>query len=255
MRRLSLMFLIIALLAGVSAHAQKKNRGGDTAPPVRTPQTVIMQDDGGEGFMLFDLSTGAYKCKLCEYGYYFTGIGSVKVDGCLATFSAVTDGYTMTAYADMCEQKAKCFVEVRRLKGFDIEPFVEVLSDSNLRDSQATCGTSEPPPLAVPSEIILQNDADGSFLLLMPGSGEFKFIHCEDNSAMSGVGKVTKSGPWLNFESIATEYRVLASVNLEVRTGKAIIEVFAPIGEMSPMQEIIGDNDFTDNVPACGAKR
>jgi hypothetical protein len=255
MRKLSLMFLIIALLAGVSVQAQKKNKGGDTAPPVRTPQTVIMQDDAGEGFMLFDLSTGAYKCKLCEYGYYFTGVGSVKIDGCLATFSAVEAGYTMTAYADICEQKAKCFIEVRRVKGFDLEPFVEVLSDSNLRDSQATCGISEPPPVAVPSEIILQNDVDGSFLLIMPANGEFKFIHCEDNTAMSGTGKVTRTGPWLNFEVIATEYRILASVNLESKTAKAVIDVFAPIGEMAPMQEIISDNNFTDNVPACGAKR
>ena len=58
MRKLSLMFLVIVLLAGVSAQAQKKNR--TQGPTVRTPQTVLMQDDAGEGFMLFDLATGAY---------------------------------------------------------------------------------------------------------------------------------------------------------------------------------------------------
>ena len=253
MRKLSLMFLVIVVLAGVSVQAQKKNR--NQGPGDRTPQSVLMQDDAGEGFMLFDLATGAFKCKLCEYGYYYSGVGSVKTDGCLATFSVTGPGYTITTYAEICEQKAKCFVELRSKGGFDIEPYVEVLSDSNLRDSQATCGTSEPLPVAVPSEIILQNDVDGSFLLLMPASGEFKFIHCEDNSAMSGTGRVSRTGPWLNFEALATEYRILASVNLDSKTAKAVIEVFAPIGEMAPMQEVISDNNFTDNVPACGAKR
>ena len=253
MRKLSLMFLVIALLASVSAQAQKKNR--TQGPTVRTPQSVLMQDDAGEGFMLFDLATGAYKCKLCEYGNYYSGIGSVKVDGCLATFSAVEAGYTITAYADICEQKAKCFVELRSKGGFDIEPYVEVLSDSNLRDSQASCGISEPPPVSVPSEINLQNDVDGSFLLIMPAGGEFKFIHCEDGAALSGVGKVTRTGPWINFEVIATEYRILASINLDSKTAKAVIEVFATVGEMAPMQEIISDNNFTDNVAACGPKR
>jgi hypothetical protein len=108
----------------------------------------------------------------------------------------------------------------------------------------------------VPNEIILQNDADGSFLLLVPAGGEFKFIHCEDNAALGGVGKVTLAGPWLNFEVIATEYRILASVNLESRTAKAVIDVFAPVGDFAaPMQEVISDSNFADNDAVCGAKK
>ena len=254
MRKLSLLFLVIVLLASGVAQAQKKYRIPPT--PVRTPQIVIIQDEAGEGFMVFDLATGAYKCKLCEYDNYYAGTGSVKLDGCLATFSAIGYGYTITAYADICEQKAKCTIEVHMVNGFDVEPYIETLSDSNLRDSQATCGANEPPPVTLPSEIILQNDTDGSFLLLVPAGGEFKFIHCEDNTALSGVGKVTLAGPWLNFEVIATEYRILASVNVEAKTAKAVIDVFAPIGEIAaPMQEIISDSNFTDNVPVCGAKK
>ena len=254
MRKLSFLFLVIVLLASGVAQAQKKYRIPPT--PVRTPQLVIIQDDAGEGFMVFDIVTGAYKCKLCEYDYYYTGTGSVKLDGCLAIFSAITDEYTMTAYADICEQKAKCTIEVSTGKGFDLEPYVETLSDSNLRDSEATCGVSEPPPVTVPNEIVLQNDADGSFLLLVPAGGEFKFIHCEDNAGLGGFGKVTMSGAWLNFEVIATEYRILASVNLETKAAKAVIDVFAPVGEFAaPMQEVISDSNFADNVPACGAKK
>jgi hypothetical protein len=254
MRKLSLMLLILTLLAGVSVNAQKKMRA--PAPMAPTVQWVTIQDDTGEGYMMFDLSTGAYKCKLCEYGYTYSGIGSVKTDGCLVTFSAIADGYTMTAYVSLCEQQGKCFIQVTKANGFDIEPWEEALSDADLRDSQATCGTAtEPPPADLPAEVILQNDADGSFLYLVTGTGEFKFIHCADNAAIGGIGKVTVSGPWLNFEVTTNEYRILASVNLEVNTGKAVIDVFAAFGEMVPMQEIISDGNFTDNVPSCGAKK
>jgi hypothetical protein len=244
--------MVTIILASGAAQAQKRKL---VQPPVRTPQTIIIQDAEGEGFMVFDLSTGAYKCKLCEYDYSFSGTGVVKTDGCLVIFSAVGSGYTMTAYASLCEQQAKCIIQVTAQGGFDIEPWEEVLSDPDVRDSQATCGTTSPPPADLPSEIILQNDADGSFLLLATATGEFKFIHCEDNTAMSGVGKATRSGPWLNFEVFAPEYRIVASVNLEFKTGKAAIEVFAPVGEMKPMQELISDSDYSDNVSVCGAKK
>ena len=252
MRKLGLLFLVIALFASVTAGAKKDRR--IPAPSPFTNQLVTIQDDQGEGFMVFDLVTGAYKCKLCEYDYTYSGIGSVKTDGCIVIFGAVGVGYTMTAYVDLCEQKAKCTLLISDSSGPDSEPYEEVLSDPYLADSKATCGVEEPPPSEVPSEIILQNDIDGSFLYFNPASGEYKFIHCEDNTAMSGVGRVTRSGPWLSFEVLANEYRVLASVNLDLKTGKAVIDVFAPIGEMVPMQEIISDSNFLDNVPVCGAK-
>ena len=252
MRKLGLMFLTMVLLTSGVAQAQKKFRKPPIAP---TPQIVIIQDEAGEGFMLFDLVTGAYKCTLCEYDYAFSGVGSLKTDGCNVFFSAQEDGYSMTAYVDLCEQTAKCAIQVFKANGFDIEPWEETLSDSDLRNSEATCGTVEPPPAALPTEVILQNDVDGSFLLIVPATGEFKFIHCADNTAMSGVGKATTSGPWLNFEAITKEYRILASVNLELKNGKAVVDVFSPFGEMVPMQEIISDGSFLDNVPQCGAKK
>lgn len=253
MRKLSLLFLVIALFASVTASAKKDRR--IPAPAPFTNQLVTIQDEGGEGFMVFDLVTGAYKCQLCEYDYTYSGIGSVKTDGCGVFFSAVGDDYSMNAYVDLCEQKAKCTLLISSSVGPDKEPYEEVLSDPDLRDSKATCGVETPPKPDLPSEIILQNDLDGSFLYFVPTSGEYKFIHCADNTAMGGIGKVTSSGPWLNFEVIANEYRVLASVNLDLKTGKAVIDVFAPIGEMLPMQEIISDSNFLDNVPVCGAKK
>jgi hypothetical protein len=254
MRKLGLLLVVLALFGSVTVGAQKtKKRIQAPAPP--TPQLVIIQDDRGEGYMVFDLLTGAYKCELCEYDYYFSGVGSIKTDGCMIIFGAVEDGYNMAAWVDLCENKGKCMIQVTKPTGPTPEPWEEVLSDPNLADSEATCEEAEPPPTDMPSEIILQNDVDGSFLYFVTASGEYKFIHCEDNTAMGGVGRVTRSGSWISFEVIAPEYRILASVNLDLKSGKAVIDVFEPIGEMAPMQEIISDPNFADNVPVCGARR
>ncbi|HET8675443.1 MAG TPA: hypothetical protein VFO63_06655 [Blastocatellia bacterium] len=249
MRKLSLMFLILLLLTAVSAEAQKRKRG-DKLPPTPGPTLIVMQDDGGEGFMLFDMVTGAYKCKLCEYDYVYTGIGSVKVEGYTVTFSARDEGWTITSFIDLFEQKGKCFVEVRGTW----EPYLEILSDADLRDSQASCGSSEPPPIETPSEVILQNDADGSFLLFMPARGEFKFTYCEGNLAISGTGVVTRTGNVLNLEALGTDYRILAGVDLFTKSGKAAITMFDPTNGEKHMEMFISDANLTDNVAACGAK-
>ncbi len=256
MRRPVLIILIITLIAGVSAYAQK---GYDPrpAPPIRTAQQVYIQDDAGKGFMVFDLLSGAYTCKLCEYGYEFTGKGTVKTDGCLVTFLVVTENYSMTAYANLCEKQARCFVDVRNAPGGGASDSMRVtLSDSDLRDSVAACGiTYPPPPVDVPLEIILQNDADGTFMLLNAATGEFRFIHCEDGMAMIGLGKVSIVGSLLNFEAITREYTVVASVDLETKQGKATVVMFESAGDKKLMEEFINDVNIDDNVAVCGPKR
>jgi hypothetical protein len=254
MRKLALIFLFLAIMTGVSVQAHKQNVG--IRP--RQPQKITIQDDKNEGYMVFDLVTGAYQCYLCEYQYSFSGTGSVKLTGCQATFSVIEKGYTMTAYANICEQTAKCFIDIRLMPapGSDIGPVQEILSDSNLRDSVATCITREPPPPPFEwGDVILQNDVDGSFLLIVPSTGAFKFVHCEDGSSLSGTGKVTREGSWLSFEVLTAEYRVLASINLSEKSGKVDIEVFVPIDGIKPMQETISDNNLNDNVLFCGPKK
>jgi hypothetical protein len=253
MRKLGFLLIVMILFAGVSVNAQKKRRLPVIQPP--TPQSIIIQDEKGEGFMFFDVGTGAYKCRVCEYDYSVSGIGGVKTDGCVIYFSAIEDGYAVNAFVNACEQTGTCFISVTKVNGSDFEPWEEELVDPNLRDSQAACLSPQPPPTVIPSEIILQNDADGSFLLFTTSGGEFKFIHCEDNTAMSGKGVVKQSGQWISFEAITTQYRILASVNLDTKEGKAVVDVLLPFGEMVPMQEIISDANFTDNVAACGTKK
>ena len=247
-------FLVIVItLFGASVNAQKRARLPVIQPP--TPQSIIIQDEKGEGFMFFDVGTGAYKCRVCEYGYSVSGIGGVKTDGCVIYFRATGDGYAVSAYVNACEQTGTCFIQVTKSGGVDIEPWEEELVDPNLKDSQAACLSPELPPPVIPSEVILQNDLDGSFLLFTTTGGEFKFIHCADNTAMDGKGTVKTSGSWINFEAITNEYRILASVNLDNKVGKAVVDVLLPFGEMVPMQEIISDANFTDSIAACGTKK
>jgi len=114
---------------------------------------------------------------VCEYDYSVSGIGRVKTDGCVIYFRATGDGYAVSAYLNACEQTGTCFIQVTKSGGFKIEPWEEELVDPNLRDSQAACLSTVVPPPAMPSETILQNDVDGSFLLFTTSGGEFKSIH------------------------------------------------------------------------------
>ena len=159
--------------------------------------------------MFFDLDTGAYKCRVCEYDYSISGTGGVKTDGCVIYFRATGDGYAVRAYVNACEQTGTCFIQVTNSGNVDTEPWEEELVDPNLSDSQPACTPTITPSPITPTEIILQNDADGSFLLFT-AAGEFKFTHCEDNTVMGGKGIVKLTGSWLTFEAITTEYRILA---------------------------------------------
>ena len=262
-RRVSLMFLVLTMLAGVSANAQKSYnpQPQPAQAPVTEAQSINIQDGQGKGYLVINVASGAYKAKLCSYDYSFSGTGSVKVDGCSVSFSAVQDSHTITAFANVCDRQASSFIQVKQVPGvsFEVDPVMVSLSDSNISDGLTGCAAAEPPPPAtVPSEIIVQNDADGSFLHLST-TGEYKFIHCEDGVAISGRGKVTITGDLLYFEHITNEYRVLASLNLAGKDGKAAIEVFTAFktgtGMVPVMQEYITDTNLTDNTTQCGAKR
>jgi hypothetical protein len=147
MKRIIFVIAIVVLLAAVPALADKKNRPIIQPPPGIRPAAVLIQADGGEGYMTFNLTTGAFNCFLCEYGYEFKGIGNVKIDGCNVYFSVVTDAYSMFSSVNMCDRQAKCVVEVYQHpdKTWDIAPLTELLVDSNMADSKAEC-------LAVPEK-------------------------------------------------------------------------------------------------------
>lgn len=204
MRRIILLCAMAIMVTGLSAQAQKKHtRPQDRLPPF-VVQDVSMQDDSGGGYFIFNPATGAFKCILCEYGYALSGVGGVKVDGCNIYFSAVTDSYKMFVSVNVCDQQGKAAIEILRLPDskFDIEPVLENWADSNMRDDTMECAATQadkqpadapnllPPPAQTQlKEFIVQNDEDGSYLVMNADTGAYKFIHCEDGAAMSGVGE------------------------------------------------------------------
>lgn len=134
MRRTSLLVAMIVLLIGIPVEAQKIR-------PIKGPTgQVVVQGEAGEGYLVFNLSSGEFKCYLCEYGYTMGGVGEVRIDGCNISFSAITNEYSIFSSVDKCGQQAKVAVEMY-LKDprFDIQPAYESWSDSNLLDSKPTC--------------------------------------------------------------------------------------------------------------------
>lgn len=135
MRRISLVVAMIVLLVGIPVQAQKIQ-----PRPIIGPAEVTIQGENGEGYMVFNLKSGAFKCYLCEYGYVMSGTGEVKIDGCNIYFSAFSDEYNIFASINKCDQQAKVAVELY-LKDtrFEIAPVYESWFDSNLLDSKADC--------------------------------------------------------------------------------------------------------------------
>lgn len=146
MRKISLLFAIIVLLAGVSVQAQRKSiKPGIQPIPPPTSMKVLIQSEEGEGYFIFNPTTGDYWCNLCEYDYELNGTkGQGKIDGCNVYFNVIEDGYSMFASANICEQQGKCAIQITKMPGvnFEIEPINEYWSDSDMRNNQAQC---EPP--------------------------------------------------------------------------------------------------------------
>jgi len=144
MRRISLFFALAVLLVGIPVQAQKKNRPIIQPPPGIRPAGVLIQGDTGEGYMSFDLRSGAFTCNLCEYGYVMKGTGTVKIDGYNVYFSAVADDYSVFASANLFDHQAKCVVEVFAIPGspVDIQPVTEYLVDSDMLNSKPDCSVA-----------------------------------------------------------------------------------------------------------------
>lgn len=140
MKRISLVFAMVALLVGIPVQAQQKISPIIPPPGIR-PVGVLIQADNGEGYMTINLKTGEFVCNLCEYNYALKGVGGVKIDGCNVYFSVITDDYSMFATINMCENQAKCAVQVLTDPNntWDFQPFTEYLIDSNMLDSTPDC--------------------------------------------------------------------------------------------------------------------
>lgn len=141
MRKIGLLLALIVMLAGVSVQAQKKSPKPRMTPPTPEMTLIVIQDDNGAGYFAFDPVSGDYKCVLCEYDYELRGTGEVKIDGCNVYLSVLKEGYRMFASTNICDQTAKCAVEVFTAPGFNynIDPIQEYWADSDMRDNTSEC--------------------------------------------------------------------------------------------------------------------
>ena len=126
MKKLSILFVLAVMLAGVSVQAQKKNRI-QPPPPPPMKQTQTVQDEDGGGYFTFDIVTGEFKCNMCEYGLAFGGVGQVKIDGFNIYITALSEEYSMFVSINVWDKQGKAVMEI-----FNPPPGSAV--DANLRE-------------------------------------------------------------------------------------------------------------------------
>lgn len=137
MRRASLTFLMILMIATMSAFAQKKG----PINPIGGNQEISIQDENGGGFLVFNKLTGEYKCVFCEYDYTLSGTGKVMALGCIIYFSDVQDGYSVVASVSMCRQQGKVAAEMYEVPGLPKQdPIHEFWNDYSLLGNTLDCG-------------------------------------------------------------------------------------------------------------------
>jgi hypothetical protein len=107
-------------------------------PP--TEATLInIQDDLGGGFIVFNTSTGAYKCHFCEYNYTMYGTGQIKTDGCNLYFEDLKDGYRILISVNLCDHQGKAAVEVDTMPDGTKMTMREYWTDLNMQNSVMDC--------------------------------------------------------------------------------------------------------------------
>lgn len=148
MRKISLLFAIIVLFAGVSVQAQKRRGPTPIGPPA--PKFLTVQDQDGDGFIVFDLSTGEFKCNMCEYNYGFSGPGEVKINGFDVSLSAVTEAYQVFVTVNVWDRTAKAVMYVpgaSQTGQVDVigpNGLQEFWTDLNIDNNTLNCATIQP---------------------------------------------------------------------------------------------------------------
>lgn len=141
MKKVSLLLVMILLLVTVSVDAQKKK--GKIQPP--TPMgSYSIQDEEGEGYIVFDANTGAFLCVFCEEGgYAIKGVGTVKFEGLSVLFNCTTEDYKMFVKLNVYEAKGKAVIELYRdpQTGDQTEVYVEKFVDLNTNNNTLACNS------------------------------------------------------------------------------------------------------------------
>jgi hypothetical protein len=120
--------------------------------------------------------------------------------------------------------------------------------------NRLTAGTND-----LPSQtelITIQDDSTGSYLIFSIRNGEYKFIRCKDQFALSGIGRIKVDGCSVTLEDIRTDRRVLASVDECTQTAKASVALASPTPSFTtqPTKDLLLDSDMRDSTTDCAVK-
>jgi hypothetical protein len=136
---------------------------------------------------------------------------------------------------------------------------VVLLSSVSVNAQKGNVFTPKPIPIQYDHDLIIEDDATGSFLVISPMSGAYKFIRCRDGLALSGTGVVSINGCAISFEDLTPGRRVLASIDECTQQAKASVSTFALIGVATTsdalLKETLGDADMRDNTMTCLPKK
>ncbi|MEK6409437.1 MAG: hypothetical protein AABN34_21140 [Acidobacteriota bacterium] len=103
------------------------------------------------------------------------------------------------------------------------------------------CVQVQPPPF----DLCLQDDSNGSILLVNSTTGEYQFTNCR-GITISGVGSLTKKGCLVTLQVNGPDRRVLARIDSCSKTGTASIQVLSQGTTFS-----ILDRNRSNNTCAC----
>jgi hypothetical protein len=115
----------------------------------------------------------------------------------------------------------------------------------------------KPPIIQFDHDLIVEDDLSGSFLIIDPMSGDYKFYRCSDGFTLSGTGAVRILGCGISFEDLTPGRRVLASIDECTQQAKAVVETFAIVGntaDVATIKESLGDTNMRNNTMGCSNK-
>jgi hypothetical protein len=114
-----------------------------------------------------------------------------------------------------------------------------------------------PPVITYDQDINIEDEVTGSFLIIDPQSGEYKFHRCSDGFSLSGFGVVKIDGCAITFEDLTAGRRVLVSIDECNQLAKASVQTFAIKGQVSEVplvKETLSDANMRDNTMSCAPK-
>ncbi|MEW6131222.1 MAG: hypothetical protein AB1757_29605 [Acidobacteriota bacterium] len=115
----------------------------------------------------------------------------------------------------------------------------------------------DPAPVSPPTDpiMIIQDDTSGNFIVFDQTTGAYKFVQCNSNVILSGLGLVEADGDSLTLIHIQSDRQVIFSCNMATHEGKGSIEIMPlpKLGIKSQVMTVL-DSDMTNSSTNCYEK-